>query len=260
LLTLSEEVASMVSSDSTGESTTRTSAQFATTHWSVLLAAADSAFPNAQEALEKLCRTYWYPLYAFVRMKGHSPEDAKDLTQAFFERFLQKHYVKDVIREKGRFRTFLLILLQRFLYDQFDRSTAAKRGGGVAVIPLDTVGVEAQLDQAVATFQSPESMFERAWADTVVQTCLERLRAQYEAEGKGDLFGELRLYLSRPADRSAYSGTALRLGMSADAVAVAVMRLRRRYRTMVRAEVANTVATPAEIDDEMRYLVGLLTG
>ena len=250
----------MVSSDLTGDSAARTSAQFATTHWSVLLTAADSASPEMQEALEELCRTYWYPLYAFVRLKGHSPEDAKDLTQAFFERFLQKHYVKDVVREKGRFRTFLLTLLQRFLCDQFDRTIATKRGGGVPVIPLDTVGAEAQFDQAAASCQSPESMFDRAWADTVVQTCLERLRAQYEAEGKGGLFGELRLYLSRPADRSGYSGTALRLGMSADAVAVAVMRLRRRYRTMVRAEVVNTVATPAEIDDEMRYLVGLLTG
>ena len=238
----------------------RTPAQFATTHWSVVLAAGDSASPGAQEALEKLCRTYWYPLYAFVRLKGHPPEDAKDLTQAFFERFLQKHYVKDVVRDKGRFRTFLLTILQRFLCDQFDYSTAAKRGGGVPVISFDTVGVEAQLDQALASCQSPESMFERAWADTVVHTSVERLGEEYAAEGKASVFGELRQYLSRPADRKSYTGSAQRLGMSADAVAMAVMRLRRRYRALVRAEVANTVATPAEVDDEMRYLVNLLTG
>jgi RNA polymerase sigma-70 factor (ECF subfamily) len=249
----------MVSSDLTGDSAARTSAQFATTHWSIVLAAGDSALPGAQEALEKLCRTYWYPLYAFVRLKGHSPEDAKDLTQAFFERFLQKHYVKDVVREKGRFRTFLLTILQRFLCDQFDRATAAKRGGGVPIVTLDAVGAEAQLEQAVASRQSPESVFERAWADTVVHTTVERLGDEYAAEGKASLFSELKRYLSCPADRSDYSATAQRLGMSADAVVVAVMRLRRRYRSLVRAEVANTVATPAEIDDEMRYLVGLLT-
>ena len=249
----------MVSSDSTGNTATRTAVQFATTHWSTVLAAGDSASPGAQEALEKLCRTYWYPLYAFVRLKGYPPEDAKDLTQAFFERFLEKHYVKEVVRDKGRFRTFLLTILQRFLCDQFDHSTAAKRGGGVSVIPLDTVGAEAQLDRSAASCQNPESMFERAWADTVVHNSVERLGEEYAAEGKASVFGELSQYLSRPADRAAYTATAERLGISADAVAMAVMRLRRRYRTLVRAEVANTVATPAEVDDEMRYLVELLT-
>lgn len=250
----------MVFRDSKGDCAVRTAAQFTSTHWSVVLAAADSASPEVDQALEQLCQTYWYPLYAFVRLKGHSPEDAKDLTQAFFERFLQKHYVKDVVREKGRFRTFLLTILGRFLCDQFDRSRAVKRGSGVPVISLDTDGAEAQLGQAAASSVNPEWMFDRAWADTVIQTSVERLHAQYSAESKGDLFGELSVYLSRPGDRSAYSSTAQRLGMSADAVAVAVMRLRRRYRMMVRAEVANTVANPAEIDDELRYLVGLLAG
>lgn len=248
----------MVSSDSTGDSAVRTASQFATTHWSVVLAAADSASPGAREALGKLCQTYWYPLYAFVRLKGHRPEDAKDLTQAFFERFLQKHYVKSFAPEKGRFRTFLLNILQRFLCDQFDRATAAKRGGGIAGMSLDTVEAEAMLGHAAAWCTNPEAMFERAWADTVVRTSLERLRGQYEAEGSARLFQELKVYLSRPADRADYSATGQRLDISADAVAMAVVRLRRQYRAAVRAEVANTVATPAEIDGEMRYLVNLL--
>jgi RNA polymerase sigma factor (sigma-70 family) len=249
----------MVSSDPTGDSAVRTASQFATTHWSVVLTAADSTAPGSREALETLCRTYWYPLYAFVRLKGSPPEDAKDLTQAFFERFLEKHYVKNFAPEKGRFRTFLLAILQRFLCDQFDRSNAAKRGGGAPVISLDTIEAEAMLVHTAASCSSPEAIFERAWADTVVHTSLDRLREQYEAEGRGRLFEELKVYLSRPAVRADYGATGERLGMSVDAVGMAVVRLRRQYRAAVRAEVANTVATPAEIDDEIRFLVNLLT-
>lgn len=246
--------------NATDNSVARTASQFATTHWSVVLSAADSASPDAREALEMLCRTYWNPLYAFVRMKGRSAEDAQDLTQSFFERFLEKHYVKDFAVEKGRFRTFLLTILQRFLCDQFDRSSAAKRGGGVRFVPLDTTDAEAQIDQAAGASRSPEATFDRVWADTLIQTSLERLRTQYEVEGNGALFKEIRVYLSRPADRASYSVTAGRLNTSADAVAMAVVRLRRRYRENVRACVANTVATPAEIDDELRYLISVLAG
>ena len=257
-MALSEEGTWMVLSEATSESAARTASQFATTHWSVVLAAGDSASPGLREALEKLCQTYWYPLYAFVRRKGYPPEDAKDCTQAFFARFLERHYVKHVVQEKGRFRTFLLTVLQRFLCDEFDHKTAVKRGGGVTIIPLDALEAEARLSQAAATFQTPESIFEGAWAETVIQACVERLRTECQAEGKAAQFDELKQYLSRPADRAAYTVTAQALGLSADAVVMAVLRLRRRYREMVRAEVANTVATPAEIDDEMRYLVELL--
>jgi RNA polymerase sigma-70 factor (ECF subfamily) len=254
------ERASRGSSDGIDSPTTRAAAQFATTHWSIVLTAADSGSPGAREALENLCQTYWYPLYAFVRLKGNPPEDAKDLTQAFFERFLQKHCVKNFCPQKGRFRTYLLVILQRFLCDEFDRSIAVKRGGGVPNISLDTAGAEALLGQAVASRESPESAFERAWAEVVVQTSFEQLRKQCDAEGKSALFHELSAYLSRPADRTAYTASGARLGLSPDAVAMAVMRLRKQYRAIVRAEVANTVATPAEIDDELRHLVELLTG
>jgi DNA-directed RNA polymerase specialized sigma24 family protein len=249
----------MASPSDSVEPSAKGSGLFTTTHWSVVLAAGDSASPDSREALEKLCRTYWYPLYAFVRRKGYSPEDAKDLTQAFFERFLEKHYLKDVLAEKGRFRTFLLTTLQRFLSDQFDRSMAAKRGGGVPIFTLEAVQAEAQFDPAAASLQTPEALFDRAWAETVVQNSVKRLRAEYETDGQRALFHGIKRYLSQPAHREAYAATGRRLGMSADAVAMAVVRLRRRYRAMVRAEVVNTVATPAEIDGEMRYLVELLT-
>ena len=202
----------MVSSDLSGDSVVRTAAQFATTHWSVVLAAADSASPGAQEALEKLCQTYWYPLYAFVRLKGHPPEDAQDLTQAFFERFLEKHYVKNFAPEKGRFRTFLLTILQRFLCDQFDRSTAAKRGGGVAFISVRHRRGRGPVASAAASRAKPGGGFRAG---------LGRHRGPHQpgaapdairGGGQGALFEELRVYFSRPADRAAYSATGGRLG------------------------------------------------
>lgn len=249
----------MSSSDRTGAGRAGFVVGFATTHWSAVLAAGDSASPETQEALDRLCRTYWYPLYAFVRANGYRPKDAEDLTQAFFERFIEKRYVKAAIREKGRFRTFLMTLARRFLCNEFDRATAAKRGGGVPHVPLDTLEAEGQLDEAVTSSQCPESTFDRAWAETVIQTGLDRLRVEYEAHGKAALFGELKGYLSRPVSQATYAEAARRLSLSSDAVVMAVLRLRRRYRAMVRAEVANTVATPAEIDEEMRYLVDVLT-
>jgi RNA polymerase sigma-70 factor (ECF subfamily) len=248
----------MASSASTGDSAVRTASQFATTHWSVVLAAADSASPNGPAALENLCRTYWHPLYAFVRLKGYTPEDAKDLTQSFFERCLAKQFLKSLVPDRGRFRTFLLTLLQRFLCDQLDRVRAEKRGGGVPLLPLNLASVEAQIDRAVAACETPEKVFDRAWAETVMQSALGKLRQRYEAQERAALFAELRDFLVCPTDRAGYRVRAERLGISADAVAMAVVRLRREYRAMVRAEVADTVATPAEVETEMHYLVSLL--
>lgn len=244
--------------DSTDESAGRNAAQFATTRWSVVLAAADTALPEGREALEDLCRTYWYPLYAFVRIKGYSPDDAKDLTQAFFEKFLRKGLLRSFDPGKGRFRSFLLTILQRFLCDQYDRASTERRGGGVVFMPFDTRCAETQIASAAVARQTPEAAFERAWAETVLRTALRRLRTEYGEAAKEKLFHELSDFLARPADRGAYLEIGTRLEMSADAVAMAVVRLRRRYRELVRAEVASTVATPAEVDDEMRYLVTLL--
>jgi RNA polymerase sigma-70 factor (ECF subfamily) len=202
-----------IANSSGGESASRSSAHFATTHWSVVLAAGDSASPGSREALEKLCRTYWFPLYAFARRKRHSPDDPQDLTQAFFERCLEKHYLKGVVAEKGRFRAFLLTTFQRFLCDQFDHATAAKRGGGIALVALDTLDAEAQFHRTAAASESPEPSFDRAWAETVVQGSLDGLRTQYEAEGHLTLFDGIKRYLSQPADRAAYAtaGSRLRL-------------------------------------------------
>lgn len=180
------------------------------------------------------------------------------MTQAFFERFLEKHYLKDVAREKGRFRSFLLTACKRFLGNQFHRATAIKRGGGLSFIPLDAVEGEALFHAQATAGSSPEAAFDQGWAEAVVQGSFQRLRAEHEASGKRELFDELKRYLSQAADRAGYDAAGQRLGLSADAVAMAVMRLRRRCRALVRAEVANTVATPAEIDDEMQYLVDLL--
>jgi RNA polymerase sigma-70 factor (ECF subfamily) len=241
-----------------GETPSGTGRWFATTHWSVVLAAGDPSSPDAFAALERLCRTYWYPLYAFIRYQGHSVEEARDLTQGFFERFLAKHYLKGVVGEKGRFRSFLLLALQRFLADQFDQATAAKRGGGVTFVPLDAGPAESRYSQAAAAAPTPEALFDRAWAEALLQNGVEELRREFAAAGQGALFAELKPYLSRPPERAAYSAVAQRLGLSSDAVAMAVLRLRRRYREKVRAEVAHTVASPAEIAEEMHYLVELL--
>lgn len=244
--------------DPSNASATRAASQFATTHWSVVLAAGETASPESAAALERLCRTYWYPLYAFIRYRGHGSEEARDLTQGFFERFLEKHYLKGLVREKGRFRSFLLMTLQRFLCDQFDRATAAKRGGGIPLVPLDAGPAEGRYSQAVATTPTPEALFDRAWAEALVQTSVEQLRREFEAAGQGALFAELKPCLSHRSEHAAYGEVAKRLGLSSDAVAMAVMRLRRRYREKVRSEVAHTVASPAEIDDELHYLVELL--
>jgi DNA-directed RNA polymerase specialized sigma24 family protein len=249
----------MVTDGPEDDSRARTAAQFATTHWSVVLAAGDSGSPDSREALETLCRQYWYPLYVFVRRKGHPPADAQDLTQGFFEEVLRKHCVREAVREKGRFRTFLLTILQRFLLGEFDRATARKRGGIAPRIPVDEWENRGHLAPALAHSENPEDTFDRAWAETVIQSSVKQLGEEYAASGRRPLFAEIQSYLSRPADRAAYTQSGRRLGISADAVAMAVVRLRRRYREIVRNQVAQTVATPAEIDDEMRYLVRLLT-
>lgn len=231
---------------------------FATTHWGVVLAAGESTSPVFREALEKLCRAYC-PLYVFVRRQGKTPEDAQDLTQTFFERLLEKRYLKEVVREKGRFRSFLLTAFKRFLCDQYDHSIAAKRGGRLGFVSLDIAETESRFHEQAASSHAPEESFDRAWAEEILQTSVRRLRAEFDAADKGAQFEELKVYLSRPADRTVYAAVGERLSMSLDAVAMAVMRMRRRYRDLVRAEIADTVATPAEIDDEMHYLLTLLT-
>ena len=231
---------------------------FATTHWSVVLAAGQAASPEAEAALEKLCRAYWYPLYAYIRRQGHSPHDAQDLTQGFFARLLEKNWAGVADREKGKFRSFLLTALNHFLGDQRDQANALKRGGGKVIISLDEQTAEGRLSMEPATDLSPEKEYEKLWAVTVLQQALSHLREETDKTGRGQMFEGLKPFLegeTRPGD---YAAVAAKLGMTANSAAVTVHRLRQRYRELVRAEIANTVASAEEIEDELRHLFAVL--
>ena len=222
----------------------------------VLHARGDSA--GAQAALAKLCAAYWYPLYAFVRRQGLGEHDAQDLTQEFFARLLQKGWLGDVERERGRFRSFLLAAMKHFLANEWDRSRAKKRGGGVATLALDAMSAETRYRHEPADTQTAEKLFDRRWALTLLDQVLARLRAEMLAAGKLADFDALKFCLS--GEKTAYAEVARTLGMSEGAVKVAVHRLRERYRALLRAEIAETVATSDEIDGELRHLLAALSG
>ena len=244
------------------EPSAKGSGLFATTHWTTVLAAGECPSPLASAALEKLCQTYWYPLYAFVRRQGNAPEDAQDLTQAFFERFLEKNYLKDVARERGRFRSFLQAALRHFLADQRDRTRAAKRGGRASFVPLldDEADAEGRYQSEPPRAEAAERSFDRAWAQTVMRSALRRLGAESASAGKAAEFAALKPFLSRPPEGNEYDQVGEPFGLTARAIAMAVSRLRARYRELVRERIADTVATPGEVEEEMRYLIDLLTG
>jgi RNA polymerase sigma-70 factor (ECF subfamily) len=234
-------------------------AVFVTTQWSVIVAAGRADTPNAQAALERLCRSYWYPLYAYARRRGHSVEDAQDLTQAFFARLLERHWVADADRERGRFRTFLLTAMNRFMADEWDKLRAQKRGGGVAHVPLQLNDAETRYGCEPADDRTPEQYFERRWALTLLDTVLQRLRREYEQEGKGEVFAALHSTLGGSDSRS-YAELGAQAGLSEGAVKVAVHRLRKRYRRLLRDEIAQTSAAGANVDEELQHLFGALSG
>ena len=227
---------------------------FTTTHWSVVLAAGEESASQANAALEQLCRTYWPPLYAYVRRRGYSPHDAQDLTQGFFAVMLEKNYVGLASREKGRFRSFLLTALNHFLGDEADRANAAKRGGGIPIISLDEQLGEDLLSSEPGSELTPEKEFQKNWVITLLRQGLERLREELHASGKAAIFDALKPFLEGEASSGEYATVAVPLGMTANGVAVAVHRLRRRYRELVRAEIAQTVTNPEELEDEIRHL------
>jgi RNA polymerase sigma factor (sigma-70 family) len=231
---------------------------FNTTHWSVVLAAGDTASARAAEALEKLCRAYWYPLYTYVRRRGYQPEDAEDLTQDFFARLLARRDLELVRRERGRFRSYLLVSLNHFLTNEWKRERRAKRGGGRALIPLHELMAEENYAREPATTETPDKLFERRWARTLLERVLDRLGAEGVASGRGRQFACLRGFLSdQPAPRS-QAELAVELNTSEGAVKQAVHRLRRRYRELLREEIANTVATAGDVEDELRHLIAVL--
>jgi len=231
---------------------------FVTTHWSVVLSARRKDSPQSAAALETLCRTYWYPLYAYVRRQGHSPPDAQDLTQEFFARLLQKDYLKAAAREKGRFRTFLIVALKRFLANEWDRLRAQKRGGGQPLLSLDTELAEQRYRVEPAEGATAEKIFERRWALTLLDRTMTRLREEFAAARKVGDFDRLKACLTAERGEISYAKIAAALGMSEGTARVAVHRLRKRFREVFREEIAHTVSTPEEIEEEVRYLMSVL--
>lgn len=236
------------------------SGRFATTHWSVVLAAREREGSRAGEALAELCRCYWYPLYAYVRRQGHGPHDAQDLTQEFFARLLARNYLAAVAPEKGNFRSFLLASLKHFLANERDRARAAKRGGGQAAISIDERDAERRYRLEPADNMTADKLFDRRWVMTLLETVTARLRAEYAQLGKAALYGRIKDCLGGPRESAPYAQLGAALGMSEGAVKVAVHRLRARYRELLREEIARTVASQAEVDEEIRHLFSLLGG
>ena len=229
---------------------------FVTTHWTVVLAAGRHATPQAAAALEQLCQTYWFPLYAYVRRRGHAKAAAEDLTQTFFARLLEKNFFASPDAEKGKFRAFLLAALKHFLANEWDKSQTQKRGGGAAHLSLDWHTADTKFQVADAHTASPEKNFDREWSLALLARVIERLQKECAADGKARLFEQLKMFLTAGKSDSAQSEIARALGMEEGAVRVAVHRLRKRYRALLRDEIANTLSDPAMVDEEMRALFG----
>jgi RNA polymerase sigma-70 factor (ECF subfamily) len=246
----------MNASFSAGKSTTDSAAGFTTTHWSVVLAAAETA-PSGREALEQLCRNYWPPVYAFIRRQGKSPDDARDLTQEFFTQFLEKKRVKLADPERGRFRSFLVAALKNFLTSEWRRDHAKKRGGGQWIMSLDEHrGAETRfLSEPADAGTTPDRAFEKRWALTLLEQTLSRLGQEFTDGGQRAHFDALKVFVWGNPGSVSQADIAARLGITPNAVGVAVHRLRRRLGELLRDEIAHTVASPAEIDDEMRHLM-----
>ena len=231
------------------------SAVFATTHWSVILEAGQEDSPEAQAALERLCRTYWYPLYAFLRRQGKTREEAEDLTQEFFARFLQKGFIRLADPERGRFRTFLLASIQNLSAEQHRFAGRLKRGGGRTILSWDGLEAEQRYLLEPQDDSTPESLYEKRWALTVLETALDRLRLEFASAGKERLFVELKSCLWSEGEPESYASLAARLHTTEGALKVTVHRLRQRFRTVLREEVAHTVADARELEDELRHLI-----
>jgi len=240
------------------DATKSSDAGFATTRWTVVLSAGDPESPQAATALETLCRAYWYPLYAYVRRRGYSPADAQDLTQEFFARLLEHDWVARADRRKGRFRSFLLMALKRFLANEWDKVKTLKRGGRVQQVPLPLDAAETRYTQEPVDLSTPEQVFEKRWALALLESVLSHLREEYVRDGKAVLFDALKPCLLGSREAQPYAAIAAQLEMTEGAVKVAVCRLRERYRGRLREEIAHTVAAPADVEEELRHLLRVL--
>jgi RNA polymerase sigma factor (sigma-70 family) len=233
---------------------------FPHTRWTVVLAAGRNDTTRAQVAMEGLCRVYWFPLYAYVRRRGYGPQDAEDLTQEFFARVLERKWLGRADQSKGRFRTFLLTALERFLANEWDRARAQKRGGNQPHLPLSFETAETRYGVEPADDRTPEQVFEYRWAVTLLDEVLASLADEFKAKGQEEWFAALKPCLVGDRATQPYQEIAQRLGQSEGAIKVAVHRLRQLYRDRLRAEIAHTVASPEEVDAEMRHLFNTLSG
>jgi len=231
---------------------------FATTHWSVVQLAARSDTTRAQRALSDLCGGYWYPLYVFVRRQGFSPEDAQDLTQEFFAKFLSKNHLAELSPGQGKFRSFLLACLKNFLANEWDKAHAAKRGGGQIILSIDETDAEERYRLEPAHELSADKLFERRWALTLLDTVMAKLHAEFHRDGKESTFEKLKPTLAGSRESQPYSELAKEFNLTEGAVKVAVHRFRQRYRELLRHEIASTVSSASEVDEEIRYLFSVL--
>jgi len=232
-------------------------AAFTTTHWSVVLEAQGES-PAAHEALEKLCRTYWRPIYAFLRRQGVSPEEAEDITQGFFAQLLERRKFSAVRKEKGRLRSFLLGALKYFLADEQRRAMAIKRGEGQRLIPLEELRADKRIEMEPADSMTAEMIYERRWALTVLEQVLDRLKNEYRTAGNAALFDSLKQLLPDEPGSPSQAEIAAQLGMTENALRQAFYRFRQRYQSLLREEIAHTVATPGDIEDELRHLIAVI--
>lgn len=236
------------------------SAHFATTHWSLVAAAQDHQSPQAEQALADLCGVYWYPLYAFLRRRGYGPHDAEDLTQEFFYRLVDRNFLSAVDYRKGRFRTFLLMALERFLAKEWRRVSARKRGGHLTFTSLEQPRAEQRYVAEPASWLSPEKIYEQNCALALLERVLQRLRGEFEAAGKGARFELLKPFLTADGPPGSYAELAQRWRTSEPALKMAVSRLRSRYGELLREEIAQTVGGPEQVEEELRALLAALSG
>jgi RNA polymerase sigma-70 factor (ECF subfamily) len=248
----------MTSSSEPQESAGAPPLRFATTRWSVVMTARDKGSPESEAALQSLCKGYWHPLYAFVRRLGNAPHDAQDLTQEFFARLLEKDWLGAVDRERGRFRTFLIMALKRFLANEWDKSQSAKRGGGLSFTSLDAESAEERYLADPNSSLSADHLYERRWALALLEQAMAKLRAEYESDGRGADFARLKEYLVAERGAIPYAEIARALGASEGAARVAVHRLRKRFREVFRGTVADTVSDEEDVEVEMHYVVEVL--
>jgi len=244
----------MSSNPASPESDPPGAAEFASTRWSIVLTAGERHSPDSEEALADLCRSYWYPLYAYVRRRVRDPHEAQDLVQEFFSRLLERNTVAVADPQRGRFRAFLLTSLRNFLAGQWDQAKAQKRGGGRTTLSLDFAGAASRELLEPADRLTPERLYDQQWARMLLQRVLTGLRETFARAGKQKQFDELKVFLAGRHAQASYAAAAVRLGISQGAAMVAAHRLRRRYRELLRAEIAQTVADPGEVEDEIRSL------